>query len=202
METKIAKTISYIFHPLIIPSYILLLLFNLNSYFSLLISPSAKLMILGMIFTITFILPLLSIFIFLKKGLVKTIQMETKEERVYPFIITAIFYYLAYYLLKQLQLSPVFYLFILGSTLLIIITLFINFYWKISIHMIAVGGMLGTFLGLSLILNIDITFLISLIILCAGFVGFARLKLNTHKPPQIYSGFLLGAAFMLLLFIF
>ena len=161
----------------------------------------AKLQILGMVFLITFIFPLFMMILFQRIGIIKSLYMKTKEERTLPYLMTIIFFYLTSYLLKQIQISPIFYYFILGATFLIIITLIINFFWKISIHMIGIGGMLGTFMGLSFLWMIDISFLIILLVLCSGITGFARLKLNAHNPAQIYSGFLLGTSFMLFLFL-
>lgn len=201
MEIKVSKTLSVVFHPLLIPTYTLLIIFNLNVFFSMIIPQVAKWQILGMIFLITFIFPLFMVILFQRIGIIKSLYMKTKEERTLPYLMTIIFYYLASYLLKQLQISPIFYYFILGSTFLIIITLIINFFWKISIHMIGIGGMFGTLMGLSFLFMIDIPFLIILLVLCSGITGFARLKLNAHNPAQIYSGFLLGTSFMLLLFL-
>ncbi len=201
METKIAKILSLVFFPLLIPTYTLLIIFNMNVYFSMIIPQLAKLQILGMVFLITFIFPLFMMILFQRIGIIKSLYMKTKEERTLPYLMTIIFYYLAYYLLKQLQISPIFYYFILGATFLIIITLIINFFWKISIHMIGIGGMLGTLIGLSFLWMIDIPFLIILLVLCSGITGYARLKLNAHNPAQIYSGFLLGTSFMLFLFL-
>ena len=201
METKIAKILSLVFFPFLIPTYTLLIIFNMNVYFSMIIPQLAKLQILGMVFLITFIFPLFMMILFQRIGIIKSLYMKTKEERTLPYLMTIIFYYLAYYLLKQLQISPIFYYFILGATFLIIITLIINFFWKISIHMIGIGGMLGTLMGLSFLWMIDIPFLIILLVLCSGITGYARLKLNAHNPAQIYSGFLLGTSFMLFLFL-
>ncbi len=201
MEEKIAKIISVVFHPMLIPSYTILILFNINNYISLLIPFSAKLLILGMVFITTFLFPILFIFIMKRKGIVKTLQMETREERIYPFAVTAIFYFLSYYMLKQLHISDIYYLFLLGATFLIIIALLITFYWKISVHMIGIGGMLGALIGISFRINIDFVILIALTVLCSGIVGFARLKLNAHKPMQIYTGFLSGVIIMLLVFL-
>ena len=201
MEIKVSKILSVVFHPLLIPTYTLLIIFNLNVFFSMIIPQLAKWQILGMVFLITFLFPLFMMILFQRIGIIKSLYMKTKEERTLPYLMTIIFYYLASYLLKQLQISPIFYYFILGATFLIIITLIINFFWKISIHMIGIGGMLGTLIGLSFLWMIDIPFLIILLILCSGITGFARLKLNAHNPAQIYSGFLLGTSFMLLLFL-
>ncbi|MBC8487827.1 MAG: PAP2 family protein [Bacteroidetes bacterium] len=201
MEEKIAKIISVVFYPMLIPSYTILILFNINNYISLLIPFSAKLLILGMVFITTFLFPILFIFIMKRKGIVKTLQMETREERIYPFAVTAIFYFLSYYMLKQLHISDIYYLFLLGATFLIIIALLITFYWKISVHMIGIGGMLGALIGISFRINIDFVILIALTVLCSGIVGFARLKLNAHIPLQIYTGFLSGVIIMLLVFL-
>ena len=90
MEEKIAKIISVVFHPMLIPSYTILILFNINNYISLLIPFSAKLLILGMVFITTFLFPILFIFIMKRKEIVKTLQKETREEREYLFAVTAI----------------------------------------------------------------------------------------------------------------
>lgn len=201
METKLAKAVSFIFHPLLIPTYALIILFNLHAYFALIIPQIAKWQIIGLVFIITSILPLFFIFLLLKNGVIKSFYMHKREERNFPFIIVAIFYFLTYYLFRQIQIAPLFYFFILGATLLIITTLIINLFWKISIHMIAIGGLLGTLLGISFMFNMNIPFLILLVILCSGLIGFARLKLNSHSPPQIYAGFLTGVSIMLLLFL-
>jgi hypothetical protein len=201
MEIKVSKILSVVFHPLLIPTYTLLIIFNLNVFFSMIIPQLAKWQILGMIFLITFLFPLFMMILFQRIGIIKSLYMKTKEERTLPYLMTIIFYYLASYLLKQLQISPIFYYFILGATFLIILTLIINFFWKISIHMIGIGGMLGTLMGLSFLWMIDIPFLIILLVLCSGITGFARLKLNAHNPAQVYSGFLLGTSFMLFLFL-
>ncbi|MCD4683092.1 MAG: hypothetical protein K8R86_07395 [Bacteroidales bacterium] len=131
-----------------------------------------------------------------RRGLIKSLQMESKEERVYPFLLTGIFFFLSYYMLKQIQISEVFHLFLLGITILVFLSLLINFFSKISIHMVGIGGMAGALTGISIRINLDLVLLISFTILLAGFIGFARLKLKSHQPIQIYTGYLLGFLFM------
>ncbi len=202
METKFAKAISFIFHPLLITTYSFIILFSLHTFFSLVIPPLAKWMILGIVFVVTFLFPALLILVLWKRGLISALNMNKREDRIIPFIMTAIFFSLAYYLLKQLHISPIYNYFMIGTTFIIIIALIINYFWKISIHMIAMGGMLGAFLALSFVLIINIPILIMLIIFISGLVGFARLKLNIHSPAQVYIGFLTGVTIMFLLFIF
>jgi hypothetical protein len=196
MEDKIAKTISLLFHPLLFPSYFILLIFNLNNYISLLIPFGAKAMIFFMIFVSTFIFPTIFILILKQKGLIQSLQMETREERVYPFAIAGIFNFSAFYMIKQIQVPEEYYLFLLGSASLILICLAINFFTKISAHLAGAGGLTGAMTGISIRMNIDLVMLIAIIILCSGLIGFARLKLNAHNPAQIYAGFICGMIVM------
>jgi len=196
MQEKIPKIISLIFHPLLIPSYLFISVFNMNSYVSLLIPTTAKFLIFSLVFITTFLFPLLIILIMKRRGLIKSLQMESKEERVYPFLLTGIFFFLSYYMLKQIQISEVFHLFLLGITILVFLSLLINFFSKISIHMVGIGGIAGALTGISIRINLDLVLLISFTILLAGFIGFARLKLKSHQPIQIYTGYLLGFLFM------
>ncbi len=196
MQEKISKIISVVFHPLLIPSYLFIFVFNMNSYVALLIPTTAKFLIFSLVFITTFLFPSLLILIMKRRGLIKSLQMESKEERVYPFLLTGIFFFLSYYMLKQIQISEVYHLFLLGITILVFLSLLINFFSKISIHMVGIGGMAGALTGISIRVNLDFVLLISFVILLAGFIGYARLKLKSHQPIQIYTGYLLGFLFM------
>jgi hypothetical protein len=68
--------------------------------------------------------------------------------------------------------------------------------------MIGMGGVLGLLTGLSMDLGLDLTWFIVAGIILGGFLGFARIQSNSHKSSEIYSGFLVGAGVMFLLFIF
>jgi hypothetical protein len=78
---------------------------------------------------------------------------------------------------------------------------FINLRWKISVHTAAMGGLTGMILGLSYRLQTDLFIMTGIIIICSGLVGFARLKTDSHKPSEIYSGYLVGATIFLLMFL-
>ena len=202
MEERIAKFFTYLLHPLFVPFYILTILLNANSSFALTITFKAKLIISGLVILATILIPLLIIFLLFRLKLVKSFRMESREERIYPLLVISIFYYLTYYLLKSFTISFIFSYYMLGSTFLAICALIISFYRKISLHMIGAGGMLGLLLGLSLNLGFDLFWFVVTAILLCGFLGFARIKSNSHKPSDIYSGFLVGAVVMFLLFIF
>lgn len=198
-EKYITRFISVIFNPLLMPTYSLLIIFNLNVYFSLLLPAAVKWRLISLVFILTFLFPLFILLIMLKRNIIKSIEMKTREERVFPLLITAVFFYINYYLFKNIQVSPIFNYFILGATFGVIFTLIVNFWWKISVHMIAIGGLFGTLLGISFVFLVEINYLILLVIFISGLVGYARLKAKAHNSLQVYSGFLAGTLIMLLI---
>ncbi len=201
MEKKLARGISYLFHPLLIPSYTLLILLNINPFISHTIPLSYKLILAGMVLLTTFIFPLVFTWLLYHLALVSSFFLVRKEERTYPILAISIFYYVSYYLLKGIHVSTIFSYYMLGATLLSILALVVNFYFKISLHMIAAGSFTGLFLGLSLNFGINLQAEVLSAIILAGIVGYARLESNTHKPAEIYSGFALGVIVMTLLII-
>jgi len=202
MENKIAKFISVIFHPLLIPSYAMLLIINMKNHYMLVLTDESRYIALLIVVLTSFVLPAIFILILKKMGMIKSLQMENRQERVFPLFMTAIFFYGTYYLLKQEPHFALFNFFMLGATLLVIISLLVNYLVKISIHMVAQGGLFGALTGYSFTLNQDYKQLLCLLVLIAGVTGFARLKLKAHNEAEVYSGFGLGVLVMLGLFLF
>lgn len=202
MENRFARLISYLFHPLLIPTYGLILMFNLKAYFALAIPLEAKWMIMGLVIITTFLIPLLLILLMVRRGMIKSIAIQDKADRFYPFTIMAIFYFLASYMFRQLELAPFFQMFLFGALMLVILSMLITIYWKISLHMTAIGGLIGTIIALTFRLMIDLSIYLFVIIIAAGLIGYARLKLNSHTSLQVYSGFIMGVLLMFSLFYF
>jgi len=195
MSDKTAKIISCIFHPLLMPTYGFIITFNINSLLFQFPNKGKSLLVFFILIT-TCVLPLMTIYFIKRQGLIKSWNMEDKEERIFPYIISAIFFYFAYRLIIKFQLPSMFYYFLLGSSLLVILSLIINFKWKISSHMVGLGGLTGTFTVLFYKFQLNISYLIAILIVISGLTGYARLKLNSHTHAQIYAGFGLGLVIM------
>jgi hypothetical protein len=200
-ETKLARMISYVFHPLMIPSYVLLLLLNLDSFLSYTLPVSYKITLVGVVLLTTVLFPLFLTWMLYRLRIISTVFMTSKEERIFPILAISVFYYVTYFLLRGIHLSTIFSYYMLGATLLAILSLVVNFYRKISLHMIGAGSFTGLFLGLSLKFGINLNTEICSGILLAGIIGFARLKSNAHQPAEIYSGFLMGVVVLMMLMI-
>lgn len=196
MENRAAKIISYIFHPVFLPSYSLLLLFNLKLYFSFGLTLKSQITLLAFVIVTTVIFPLLIIFMLKKHGLISAVEMGTREDRRLPYVLTSIFYFITYNMFQHLQLPGIYSGYMLGATIILITAIIINFWWKISTHLLGIGGIFGMTAGLSVNLAADLLFLLMTAAFIAGLVGSARLKTDAHKPSEVYAGFIIGSVIM------
>jgi membrane-associated phospholipid phosphatase len=187
-----AKIISTLFHPLIMPVIGLVIIFNTDSYINYAIPPELKKAVIVLIGISTFIIPLFISLLLLNRKLINSLEMETQKERVIPYAFTIIFYVFTLYMLKQAPIPPLIFKFIIGATFSVIIAFVVNIKWKISAHMIGIGGLVGALLCISILLEIYITPFIILALLIAGLVGSSRLILKAHTQSQIYAGFVVG----------
>jgi len=195
-----ARFTSVIFHPLLIPTFGFLLLFNSDFYFSILPWNVKRYMLL-VVFLSTCVLPAISILI-LSLSPKFDLNMEKNTDRVLPLFISSISYYLGYLLLKRLPVFPVYNVLLIGSVLVQIALIPISMRWKISAHAAAIGGLVGVVLGLSFRLQENPVHLLSLLILTAGLVGTSRLILEKHTQSQVYAGFLTGFLILTLVITF
>ena len=128
------------------------------------------------------------------------IRINNKSERSLPFILTIIYYGMAYYILITkiglVYLPIVIYSAFSGCIVSIFLVLLINTKFKISAHCVGVSGVLGAFLGAcNLYFNLNsselTTYGIVLILIC-GITASTRLWLKAHTQAQVYLGLILG----------
>lgn len=197
MNNTVAKVLSVIFHPLLMPLLGVVFIFYSNSYVSYL-PGDVKRIILLVIAANTLGLPLLMMPLFIQFGAVKSLAMESSKERVLPLAFTLIPYVLSVYFLVKLPIPFVIAAFMLGASLIIASCMIISYWWKISIHLVGVGGMVGFIIAFSVRLYTDVLPYLLIAILIAGLLASARLYAKAHRPAQVYAGFILGFLIMML----
>lgn len=199
---RFARLCSAVFHPLLIPTLGIFILFQINSHLSFAVNQDARRFIMLVVFINTAIAPVMAVWIMKKTGYVKDFMLSERNERIFPLLVTAVLFFMTYYLLRQLSLPSLVYFFIMSGTLLVMLTLMISFVWKVSIHMVSLGGLTGFLIVASLLLRADIAWLIILAFLASGCTGTARLILKAHSPAQVYAGYLIGMGMMLGLYLY
>jgi len=188
---KLTQLISIILHPMFMPLLAL--------HLTLLVLPSLAftlsqnlLLIYGILVFSTMILPLVSIFWLMRKGKVSSLEMSNHKERSLPLFKTVIWMSFGYYLLQNLLFyTPILKAELLGAIIIILIAAIVSKYWKISLHLLGIGGVVGVFIALQ-IMHGDFLYLLLLFILLSGLLGVARIKQKAHNYAQVYAGFLVG----------
>jgi len=184
--------ISAIFHPLLMPILVLYIIFNLNTYINFSVPPGLRNLLYGLILITTLFLPASIVLWLYRTKKVNDLNINDYQQRRLPYLITALLYFFTYWLVAKTPLPFTIQLLILGSCLAVFITMAVNLFWKISAHMVGIGGAAGAILGVSFRLMIDLHFVFCLIILISGLVAFARMQLGAHSQGQVYVGFLAG----------
>jgi hypothetical protein len=209
MNRTLALFLSIIGHPLLIVTYALLimLIFNPFAFGAHNLFDNASVLMLIMVFATTFVIPGAGVAIMKPLGLIKSIQMEDKQDRTGPYIITGVFYLWLFKNLLSGGNAPDFLAqFVLGATLGLFLSFFINIFTKISAHAVGMGGLLA---GLLLIgkewggsvadlhvfngtLSISLNVIYIGVLIFAGLIGVARLALDAHTPADLYRGYAVG----------
>jgi hypothetical protein len=92
METKVARGITFLIHPLLIPTYVLLVLLNLNVFVSHSVPITYRLALTGMVFLTTFVFPLFFTWLLYRLEMISSLLLVRREERIYPILAISIFY--------------------------------------------------------------------------------------------------------------
>ncbi len=186
-----SKLISYLFHPILVPTIGLFLILNSGAYISVMDIRIIRMLYL-IVGTFTLLLPLALLSLFLFSGVVHSVNMNDRRRRIIPYFITFILFYIACFLVKKLPVSSFFSAFLFASALSLLIIVIITYFWKISTHMTGMGGLTGLMLCLSYVFNTDTMYFLVIILFLSGILASARIRLNAHKPEEIYAGFILG----------
>ena len=189
---QLAQLISILGHPIFMPLYAFIALIYTNPYIYMLIPEANKNLIFGIIVVFTIILPLFTSVVFKLFGLIDSVFMKTTKERMWPFIITLIWYYMGYQLFNKIQVPQSLNLLMIGTISVISVAIIITIRWKISIHMLGIGGVIGAIIGISQRFQFDHSLLLIVLFLFAGLIGYSRLKTKSHNFQQIYIGFIIG----------
>lgn len=194
MSKKVAQIVSTLFHPFLIPSLGFFLLMKSTGYMAFIPLKYKQLILLITFFT-TCALPL-SVLGVMSIWSKFSMKMETSRERLFPLLLTAFSYYLGYSMLGRIPVSGIFRIYLLAAMMVILLSLVVSSFWKVSIHMTGIGGLLGAILALSFRFALNPIGIILGVIIACGLVAFSRLYLEKHNPTQIYAGFTLGVSVM------
>ncbi|WP_242202916.1 hypothetical protein [Aestuariivivens insulae] len=194
---KVLKSISFIFHPLLMPIFGVIFYFSKSPRYIPIEVIYAKLVSL---FILTVILPILLYFLLKTIGKANSIYLKSTKERIIPLMLNfAVTLVIIKQILTPSQVVELYFFFvgILVSTLACLILAILKF--KASIHMIAVSGLLMFFIALSIHFSININGTLAFMAIIIGAVATSRLHLKAHNYKELAIGFFLGVIPQLIL---
>lgn len=189
---KVALFFSYLFHPLFLPIIVTYLFFNRL----LMTNPAFGWIVYGIIFFNTVLLPYLFYRYVSKKNALK--PDGEKKTIILSLVFNLYCYTLVAALLKYFGLGVYVESFFYSIAVITLVALVVNFFWKISLHLLAMGGVVGFILSYVFFFNVYILSVFSIVLVIASVVAASRLALNAHTPAQIYAGFLTGVGLTML----
>lgn len=157
------------------------------AYIIAVLSPPNALLVFALTALFATLLPMIMIYIMVKRGLLKDVYVYDRRNRFKPFLGATLCYFLGLVALLAVSAPLLVTVLMAGYLVNTIFMMLITLRWKISIHASGIAGP-ATFL----IYVFGIQFWWTLLLIIP--VGWARLKLKAHTPAQIIVGFLLTVA--------
>lgn len=188
---KVAPIISYLFHPLIMPSLGLLLLLNSGTYLSLL-DPAAKRAIIFVMALGTLVFPLMMLPILYYRNLVSSYKDATREERLVPQVIILVLYIITFIYFNRLPLSRVIHAYVLSVVVVLLLVILLNLRYKICVQSAALGGLTGLIIALIFLYETPLQGFLMLSILAGGLSGSSRLAMGINRWWEVLTGYMLG----------
>ncbi|WP_207491747.1 hypothetical protein [Aridibaculum aurantiacum] len=189
----LAKVLSYLFHPLFIPTYLAAYIIFQHPYAFAVFDEKQKILRLVSVFIITAFFPGITVFLLWRLKFADSIFLRTQKERIIPYVSSIIYFFWAFYVTKNLAGTPPAMVFLfLGIFLSTSAALMANNYFKISMHALGVGGAAAFMILLSIATRQPIGMAITVTTLVAGLVCSARLIVSDHHPAEVYWGIIIG----------
>lgn len=187
-----AKVVSFVFHPLFIPVYIGWFFIKVLRLFAALDEWHQTLLLIQFFVNYT-LLPLFVVLLAKGVGFIETIYLKTQRDRIIPYIAVMVFYFWVWYVFRKQGFPKEAVLFSFAAFLSVCFGVFVNTFFKVSMHALSMGVVITLLLLLSLKSSVNFGPYVSVGLLIAGLVCTARLVNNDHRPFDVYAGLFLGA---------
>ena len=187
---QLLKSISYIFHPLLMPLLGVIFYFSKTPRFVPESIMKAKVFSISIL---TIVLPILLFYLLRTINKVETFHLESVKERKIPLLINSLIIILILIRVLPLDEIPELYFFFIGiliSTITCFALALVKF--KASIHMIASAGFFMFAIAIAIHFKININGTIALMCVILGAIATSRLHMKAHTPIELVAGFFVG----------
>lgn len=189
----LATFFSWIFHPLFIGLYMCMYIVYLQPDYFIGVSKVARLQTILIYIVNSIFFPLISVLLCKALGFIDSIYLNTKKDRILLYTICMIFFFWNFYVFRNKGDIPgIVAIMALGIFLATVIAFIANIYFKISMHAIGVGGLIGFFTVLLYTSPVVVSIPFAFAVLIAGITCTARLLISDHNMADIFLGLVAG----------
>ena len=189
----VAHLLSYVLHPLFIPTYFFLFLMQVLPFEFVGISEWQLKMRLFSVAWLTAFFPAFAVFLLWRLKLSDSIFLRTQKERIIPYVITMFFYWWMYYLSRNFTDQPIaLKFFYLGIFVASAIGMTVNNFIKVSLHAMGIAGLTMAVILVSIFYPVNNAVWVLLVILLTALVISARLIVSDHTKKELIVGLFIG----------
>jgi len=189
----VAHLLSYVLHPLFIPTYFFLFLMQVLPFEFVGISEWQLKMRLFSVAWLTAFFPAFAVFLLWRLKLSDSIFLRTQKERIIPYVITMFFYWWMYYLSRNFTDQPIaLKFFYLGIFVASAIGMTVNNFMKVSLHAMGIAGLTTSVILVSVFYPVNNAVWVLLAILLTALVISARLVVSDHTKKELIVGLFIG----------
>jgi len=185
-----ARVVSIIFTPFYLPLVGIAMLLTFTFLSGL--PTKYKLLLAATVYLLTVFIPTVLIFLYrLVRGW-SLQELGRKRNRIVPYAISITSYLLCIWLLDRVYVNHEIISIIIAALIIQAVSIIVNFFWKISTHTAAIGGVTGALVAYGFLFEFNPVGWLCLAILVSGIVGSARIILRQHSLAQVMGGYFIG----------
>lgn len=193
---RIAQGVSWVLHPFVMPIYAVVVVLTATVF--RFYPAELKWYIVWVVALYAIIIPALSIGLLHSFGRIADWRLDERSERIWPLLIGMACYVLCALTMTKIPSAVFLRKFMLAAACCELCGLLVTSFWKISLHMMAVGAVVAAFVVMSIAGVGDLLWPLAVSILAAGILASARLCLGRHNGWQVLAGFVAGFGVMAL----
>ncbi|MBI5858171.1 MAG: hypothetical protein HZB42_11065 [Sphingobacteriales bacterium] len=199
-----AKIISYLFHPVFVPVYIILFILYRHPYLFAGTSSWDKTRILLMSVMMFSFFPIITVLLLKALNFINSVYLKTQKDRIIPLVACGVWYFWITYIWwnsNKMEGSLIIPKEAVRLALAVFaaswLALMANIKVKISLHAISMGVLVTFIILLAFSQSFGFGIYISAALFIAGLVCTSRFIVSDHSPIEVYGGLALGVLAML-----
>jgi len=185
----LAQLLSYGLHPGSLPTVgTLYIIYALPQIFNL----ESIVIMMSIVLVGTYIIPVIVIYIMTLLGVIESVHLINKKDRIYPYTITTLSALLTSRILTSMG-APVEIIYCsLGCAFILVVSAVLIPFFKSSAHLAGITGFAGLYLGMNEKYGSgEFKNMLIIILLCIA-LAWARIYLKRHTLKEVLTGSILG----------